>query len=153
MSNSGKKYSSCKEKACCMKIIANKKNIGAKWAKYLDTCKTINPCKNTVPVPPKAFTNKSSKMEKSYIAQHSHRGWRKVSWSRFKLEQKTKSFKTTTIGKSDLFYPGTTRCGKNATGNGLTPVEINNIPSNALSKSSIRCDTNDYEIIENILIE
>ena len=93
-------------KACCN----NKKNVGAKWANYLDKCKTINPCKNAMPIQPIISNNESSKIMKSRITQHSHRGWRRVSWSKFKLEQQTKSFKTKIIGKSDLFNPGKTRC-------------------------------------------
>ena len=40
-----------KDCCCCRKLVANKKNIGAKWANYLDKCKTPNPCKLSKPIP------------------------------------------------------------------------------------------------------
>ena len=147
-------------------MISNKKNVGAKWANYLDKCKTVNPCKNSRPTQPIISNNESSKIIKSRIAQHSHRGWRRVSWSRFKLEQQTKSFKAKIIGKSDLFYPGTTRCDINSAVNNLTPDEIKNIPVDSLPKSEVICNnypeiTNpsdiiriiNYETIEDIFIK
>ena len=162
---SDKSINTCRNtcrKACCN----NKKNVGAKWANSLDKCKTINPCKNAKPTQPIISNNESSKIIKSRISQHSHRGWRRVSWSRFKLEQQTKSFKTKIIGKSDLFYPGTTRCGINPVVNNLTPDEIKNIPTSSLSKSQVTCnsypevvkpsDTTriiNYETIEDIFIK
>jgi YesN/AraC family two-component response regulator len=112
MPNHDKLCKNKKEKCCCKKIVANKKNVGAKWANYLDKCKVLDPCKKTRPTTQTLFRNESKKMAQSYIAQHSHRGWRKVSWSRFQLEKKTKTFQNKTIGKTDLFHTTVTRCKK-----------------------------------------
>jgi SMC interacting uncharacterized protein involved in chromosome segregation len=118
MPNSGKMYKNKKEKHCCENLIANKKNVGAKWANYLDKCKVVDPCQKIRPTTQTLFKNESKKMTQAYLTQHSHRGWRKVSWSRFQLERKTKTFQNKTIGKTDLFNPPVTRCKK--TNNNLT---------------------------------
>ena len=120
MPNHDKLCKNKKEKCCCKKIVANKKNVGAKWANYLDKCKVLDPCKKTRPTTQTLFRNESKKMAQSYIAQHSHRGWRKVSWSRFQLEKKTKTFQNKTIGKTDLFHTTVTRCKKTTATNNLT---------------------------------
>jgi hypothetical protein len=107
-----------KDCCCCRKLVANKKNIGAKWANYLDKCKTPNPCKLSKPIQKTLFKNKSSIMEKAHLAANSHRGWRSVSWARFQLEQKTNKYRNKQISQGDLFTPPTTRCGNS--NNGLT---------------------------------
>lgn len=118
--NSGKMYKNRKEKHCCENLIANKKNVGAKWANYLDKCKVVDPCQKIRPTTQTLFKNESKKMTQAYLTQHSHRGWRKVSWSRFQLERKTKTFQNKTIGKTDLFNTTVTRCKKTTATNNLT---------------------------------
>ena len=122
--NQGEIYKNKKEKCCCKKIVANKKNVGAKWANYLDKCKVVDPCRKIRPTTQTLFRNESKKMAQSYIAQHSHRGWRKVSWARFQLERKTKAFQNKTIGKTDLFNATVTRCNKITVTNDLTLDQI-----------------------------
>lgn len=145
MPNSGKICKNKKEKCCCENLIANKKNVGAKWAKYLDKCKADDPCKKIRPTTQTLFKNESNKMAQAYLTQHSHRGWRKVSWSRFQLERKTKNFQKKTIGKTDLFNPPVPRC-KNTSNNDLTlnklQKDLNDNNDNSIN----------YETIENIII-
>ena len=124
MPNQDKLCKNKKEKCCCKKIVANKKNVGAKWANYLDKCKVVDPCRKIRPTTQTLFRNESKKMAQSYIAQHSHRGWRKVSWARFQLERKTKAFQNKTIGKTDLFNATVTRCNKITVTNDLTLDQI-----------------------------
>ena len=165
MPNHDKLCKNKKEKCCCKKIVANKKNVGAKWANYLDKCKVVDPCKKTRPTTQTLFRNESKKMAQSYIAQHSHRGWRKVSWSRFQLEKKTKTFQNKTIGKTDLFNTTVTRCKKTTTTNTLDQLqkdiedkeeEINSLleKEGCQEHEEHEEDNNyiNYETIENIII-
>ena len=167
MPNHDKLCKNKKEKCCCKKIVANKKNVGAKWANYLDKCKVVDPCKKTRPTTQTLFRNESKKMAQSYIAQHSHRGWRKVSWSRFQLEKKTKTFQNKTIGKTDLFNTTVTRCKKTTTTNTLDQLqkdiedkeeEINSLLEKQQQLNEkvevLEKDNNyiNYETIENIII-
>ena len=112
------KCDKCKKCCCFWGGVANKKNRSAKWANYLDKCKTPNPCKYSKPTQKTLFKNKSSVMEKAHIAAHSHRGWRSVSWARFQLEQKTNRYRNKQITRGNLFNPPITRCGNYQ--NGLT---------------------------------
>ena len=167
MPNHDKLCKNKKEKCCCKKIVANKKNVGAKWANYLDKCKVVDPCKKTRPTTQTLFRNESKKMAQSYIAQHSHRGWRKVSWSRFQLEKKIKTFQNKTIGKTDLFNTTVTRCKKTTTTNTLDQLqkdiedkeeEINSLLEKQQQLNEkvevLEKDNNyiNYETIENIII-
>lgn len=167
MPNHDKLCKNKKEKCCCKKIVANKKNVGAKWANYLDKCKVLDPCKKTRPTTQTLFRNESKKMAQSYIAQHSHRGWRKVSWSRFQLEKKTKTFQNKTIGKTDLFHTTVTRCKKTTDNLTLDQLqkdiedkeeEINSLLEKQQQLNEkvevLEKDNNyiNYETIENIII-
>lgn len=78
--------SSCPNKCNC--CIVNKTIVPAKWVKQLNNCKKLEkPCKNAHTTHKVLFRNKSKKMENSYLATHSHRGWRTISWGRFQFEK------------------------------------------------------------------
>ena len=151
MWNNGKYYSSKKECECCVAQVANKKNVPALWAKNLDRCKTKNPCLNSRSIQQTLFKNKSKKMEQAHLAQHSHRGWRSVSWARFQLEKKTKTFRTKNINQGDLFYPAEKRCGKNPEiGTQFTIQQVNALTPRKLRQDrKISCGNPSSEIIQN----
>ena len=100
---------------------ANKKNISASWDKCLKNGECLE-----LKYQNQVIQNEiSNKKQKPILIQNQKRGWRRVAWSRFKLEQGTSEYNNVRVGNSNQ-----PRCSDSNT-NQLTIDEIRDLPNDS----------------------